>query len=203
MPDLFRGIASEFLAADAMHADYERRFAAADGLDSWKLERRQHFRDPQFASWVAFDRGEWAQALRLLERERPSLAELQQETAARGIDLYRVRVVQEPIVPYLQWELHLLALRAEYGEKIRVIGPEVVERYESDGKLPELLTVGSHTVYEFAYDETGTLSGAHRYEDSEICTRCTDFMTELYAVGEDVASFFARRVATAGLQGKA
>jgi hypothetical protein len=203
MHDLFRGIAGEFLTPDAMHADYASRFAAPGGLDSWKLERRQHFRDPQFASWAAFDRGEWAQALRLLEQERPSLAELQQETAAKGIDLYRVRVVQEPIVPYLQWELHLLALRAEYGEKIRVVGPEAVEPYESGGELPELLTVGTDTVYEFHYDETGTLSGAHRYEDPEFHTRCTDFMKDLYAVGEDVGGFFTRRVAAANPHGKA
>ncbi|MQY22660.1 DUF6879 family protein [Nocardia macrotermitis] len=202
MPDLFRGIAGEYLAADAMHADYERRFAAPDGLDSWKLERRQHFRDPQFASWVAFDRGEWEQALRLMEQERTSLADLERETVARGMDLYRVRVVEEPIAPYLQWELHLLALRAEYGEKIRVIGPEVVVPLESAGALPELLTVGMETVYEFRYDETGTLSGAHRYTDHEIYARCTDFMKALYTVGEDLRSFLARRVAAVDPQGR-
>ncbi|MGF6888776.1 hypothetical protein ABIA39_008089 [Nocardia sp. GAS34] len=196
MHDLFRDIPGEFLATDAMHADYEKRFAAPGGLDSWKLERRQHFRDPQFASWEAFDRGEWAEALRLLEKERPNLAELRSDTITRGIDLYRVRVVEEPIVPYLQWELHLLALRAEYGEKIRIVGPEAIDRYESSGELPELLTVGTETVYEFRYDETGTLIGASRYEDPDIYTRCTDLMREVYAVGEDMSSFFDRRVTT-------
>jgi hypothetical protein len=198
MHDLLRGTPGVFLTAEAMHVDYGERFAAPGSLDSWKLERQQHFRDPQFPSWEAFDRGDWAESLRLLEDERGGLAELQSDTAARGIDLYRVRVVAEPIVPYLQWELHLLVLRARYGENIRVIGPGVVESYESSGELPELLTVGTDTVYEFLYDDTATLVGANRYSDPEIYARCTEFMKGLYVVGEDVRSFFERRVVGMG-----
>jgi len=178
-----------------MRVDYRKRLTTAGGLDSWKLERLQHFRDPQFASWEAFDRGEWRESLRLLEDERAILAEQQSEAISLGIDLYRVRVVAEPIAPYLQWELHLLALRAQYGEKVRVVGPEIVEPFESAGILPEILTVGTDTVYEFLYDETVTLAAACRYIDPEIYARCTEFMKDLYAAGEDIDSFFERRVA--------
>ncbi|WP_216895789.1 DUF6879 family protein [Nocardia alni] len=194
MHDLLAGRPSEFLAADDMHVDYNKRFTAPGGRDSWKLERLQHFRDPQFVSWEAFDRGEWGRSLRLLEDERASLAEQQGEAVAMGVDLYRVRVVAEPIAPYVQWELHLLALRAQYGERIRVIGPEIVAPFESAEIVPELLTVGTDTVYEFRYDETGTLIGANRYIDTEIYDRCMEFMRSLYAEGEDVRAFFQRRV---------
>jgi hypothetical protein len=34
-------------------------------------------------------------------------------------------VVEEPIIPYLQWEL-LLKVRAEYGELIRVIDADAI-----------------------------------------------------------------------------
>lgn len=195
MHDLLRGKPGESLTVDAMRVDYNKRFTTPGGFDSWKLERLQHFRDPQFASWEAFDRGEWTESLRLLEDERASLAEQQSEAIALGIDLYRVRVVAEPIAPYLRWELHLLALRAQYGEKVRVVGPEVVEPFESAGVLPEILTVGTDTVYEFLYDETVTLAAANRYTDPEIYVRCTEFMKDLYTVGEDIESFFERRVA--------
>ncbi len=194
MHDLLISEPSEFLAADVMHVDYNKRFAAPGGRDSWKLERLQHFRDPQFSSWEAFDRGEWVRSLRLLEDERASLVEQQSEAIALGVELYRVRVVAEPITPYVQWELHLLALRAQYGEKIRVIGPENVAPFESDEIVPELLTVGTDTVYEFLYDDTGTLVGANRYIGPEVYDRCVEFMRILYVTGEDVGTFFERRV---------
>lgn len=59
--------------------DYRADFRATDsmitGRDSWKLERRQHFRQPGSASWEAFARGQWAEALRLIEARRESLME--------------------------------------------------------------------------------------------------------------------------------
>lgn len=195
MHELLGGARGEYLTAEAMNEDYRQRFGASEAIDSWKLERRQHFRDPQFRSWEAFDRGDWPEALRLLDDERAELTELQRDTQERGFDLYRVRVVDEPVVPYLQWELHLLALRAEYGEKIRVVESKAVRRHETDCTLPELLTVGADTVYEFVYDDTATLLGANRYVDPVLRLRCTEFMRRLYAHGEEVTGFFHRRVA--------
>jgi hypothetical protein len=195
MLDLLDRASGKPLAQQDYRADYAQRFAASDGYDSWKLERRQHFREQRSPSRDAFAHGDWDEALRLLEDRRPTLEKLCQDSADRGIDLYRVRVVEKPLTPYLQWELHSLRISAESGEKIRVIGPNQVEQFEQDGLLPELLTVGADTVYGVCYDENGVPNGAIRFIDAETAARCNKFMESLYDVGEDLASFFEREVA--------
>jgi hypothetical protein len=178
---------------------YREEFRAAQwampGQDSWKLERRQHFREPGFASWEAFARGDWDTALRLMEDEREYLAEFSAKAAQLGIALYRVRVVEEPIDPYLQWELHLLKLRAECGELIRVLTGNQVSLHEADGPLPEIVTLGSSTLYHILYDDMGELTGAVRVTDPSAVAAAAELARHLYERGEDLAAFFERLVA--------
>jgi len=193
-PDL-ASAQGEGLSLDAYRRDFRERQWTIDGQDSWKLERQQCFREPGFPSWDAFARGEWDESLRLIEGERDYLREFSQEVENHRITLYRVRVVEQPIAPYLQWELHLLRLRAECGEKIRVIGPEHLAELERTEPLPELLTLGDRTTYQICYSEQGILDGAVRYLDEATTARCRALTRDLYDVGEDVASFFVREVA--------
>lgn len=72
------------LDLDSYRRDFRQRQWTIDGQDSWKLERCQHFREPGFASWEAFDRGEWRGALRLIEEERDYLREFSEENDRRG-----------------------------------------------------------------------------------------------------------------------
>jgi hypothetical protein len=195
MLDFLRDAVGERLPLDDYVADYDRRFLAAGSHESWKFEREQNFRQPGTPSWDAFARGNWDDALRLIAQQRDDLCKLADEDATRGVTTLRVRVVEEPIVPYVQWELHSLRLRAECGEKIRVIGPGEIVKLEGDGQLPELLTVGTDTVYEILYDATGVLTGAIRYVDRELTQRCIDFIERLYSTGEDIHSYFERVVA--------
>ncbi|PJJ03936.1 hypothetical protein BX264_4338 [Streptomyces sp. 2333.5] len=185
----------EALPLDAYRGDFRERQWTIDGQDSWKLERQQDFKEPGVASWEAFSRGDWEGALRLAEEERDVIREVSEETERRGVTLYRVRVVEEPLTPYLQWEMHFLRLRAEYGEKIRVVGPEQIEALERERPLPELLTLGDQTVYEILYDEQGILDGGVRYLSPEVTARCRDFMRGLYEAGEELSTYFARKVA--------
>ncbi|GAB3476844.1 DUF6879 family protein [Amycolatopsis cihanbeyliensis] len=195
MPDLIDDSTGERLSVEDYVRDFDQRFADAEGHESWKLERKQHFRQPGNASWDAFSAGEWGKALQLIEGKREQLDELAKEDESRGITLFRVRVVAEPIVPYLQWELHSLRLRSECGERIRVVPPEQVAEFEDEEELPELLTVGDDTVYKILYDEDGVLEGAVRFIDRTTATRCADFIEKIYANGEELAEYFDRRVA--------
>ena len=176
--------------------DYRAEFSEAQwsigGQESWKLERRQHFREPGFESWEAFARGDWDQALRLIEEEREFLLEFAARASDLGIDLYRLRVVEQPIDPYLQWELHLLKLRAECGEFIRVATADLVEDLEADGELPELVTLGPSRLYHVLYDDSGALTGAVRVTDQHVVTHAIDLTRCLYGEGEDLATFFER-----------
>src|SRR2546421_2872406 len=132
MRDLLGASPGERLGLAAYREDFRSRDFAVDGCDSWKLERRQHFREPGDPSWNAFVKGEWEEALRLIEAQRPALLDLSRLAARHRCRLLRVRVVEQPLTPYLQWELHLLRVRAECGEQVRVIGPEHISAYERD-----------------------------------------------------------------------
>jgi hypothetical protein len=194
-PDLFDEASGEFLALADYRNDFAAREAAGRGEASWKLERRQVFREPGNASWEAFARGDWSEALRLSERRRGSLAEYQATVDAQQNTIYRVRVVEEPIAPYLQWELNLLRIRAEIGEKIRVIGPESISTHERSAPLPELITLGSHTLYKILYTEEGVLHGGIRITDADSVAKVTALAEALYQEGEEIETFFERSVA--------
>ncbi|MDH6141292.1 hypothetical protein P3T35_003309 [Kitasatospora sp. GP30] len=186
----------ERLALDVYRADFRKRDFAVDGWDSWKLERRQHFVEPGDASWRAYSEGDWARALELIEARRGELLQLSQLAADHDCRLLRVRVVEFPVTLYLIWELHLLRVRAECGELIRIVGPEQISQYEQGGQqLPELITLGPDTVYDISYDATGLGDGATRYTDAATRERVARFIAHLYDQGEDIESFMAREVA--------
>jgi hypothetical protein len=197
MPDPLAGwdAAGTRLSIPDYLADFQATESTIFGQDSWKLERRQQFREPGFASWEAFSRGQWTEALRLIEARRESLTEFAAKAAENGMDLYRLRVVAEPIIPYLQWELHSLKVRAECGELIRVLPTAAVRGLEDDGELPEVLTLGSSTAYHILYDSTGELTGAVKVTDPQAVERATSLTRRLYDEGEDIAAFFERVVA--------
>jgi Family of unknown function (DUF6879) len=195
MRDLLGASPGERLGLDAYREDFRRRDFAVAGCDSWKLERRQHFREPGDPSWNAFARGDWEEALRLIEAQRPALLDLSRLAARHRCRLLRVRVVEQPLAPYLQWELHLLRVRAQCGELIRVIGSEHIAAYEHDALVPELVTLGDDTVYEVLYDAQGGLEGAVRYLDPGVRDRTATRIEELYMLGEDIGTFFGREVA--------
>ncbi|MFC9219555.1 DUF6879 family protein [Streptomyces hygroscopicus] len=189
------GAPGERLSRDSYRADFQQRMQAIDGRDSWKLERRQHFQEPGTESWKAFSRGDWAGALELIEKRRDELLAFMGEAAKRDFSLYRVRVVAEPITPYLQWELHMLRLRAECGERIRVVGPELIRELEEDGPLPELVSLGGRTLYRVIYDSRGISDGAVRFADPDVLKPWEEFIKGLYGEGEEMSSYFEREVA--------
>lgn len=195
MRDLLGASPGEWLGLEAYREDFRGRDFAVDGCDSWKLERRQHFREPGDASWEAFVRGDWQEALRLVEARRAGLLDVSRLAARHRCRLLRVRVVEMPLTPYLQWELCLLRVRAECGELIRVIRPERLAAFEREGPVPELVTLNDDTVYEILYDAEGVLEGAVRYLDAGTRDRVAARVEQLYELGEDIGAFFSRDVA--------
>jgi hypothetical protein len=159
-----------------------------------KLERIQHFREPDDASWRAFAAGDWDESLRLSEQNRPEVVAEFAEDARLGYRSYRVRVVDLPIDPYLQWEMDRFRIRVECGESIRIVGPTAVADYETTGIVPELIFMGSLAMYEVRYDKTGELVGGKRFTDPELIVNCRAEVQALYASGEDFWSFYEREI---------
>jgi hypothetical protein len=159
-----------------------------------KLERLQHFREPYDASWRLFAAGRWEESLAQSERERSLVVAEFAEDARLGYVSHRVRVVELPITPYLQWEMHQFKIRVECGENLRIVGPEAVARWEAVGIVPELIFMGSLAMYEVLYDETGVLAGGRKFIDPELIASCRAEVQALHARGEDFWTFFEREV---------
>lgn len=159
-----------------------------------KLERIQHFRQPEDASWRAFAAGRWEESLELSDLNRSEVVAEFAEDARLGYSSYRVRVVEFPIDPYLRWEMERFRIRVECGENIRIVGPDRVARYEADGIVPELIFMGSLAMYEVLYDETGVLAGGRKFTDPELIAGCRAEVQALYAEGEDFRTFFEREI---------
>lgn len=184
------------MALDAYYADFEKHFWHSADAGFWKLERQQVFREPGYDSWEAFARGEWEESLRLLEAGRADMVEYHRKVERHGFAARRIRVVEEPLTHYMQWELHALRVREQCGGPIHVIGADQVARYENDGPLPEVYTLGHQVMYQAVYDERGVLESARKFVDADLIRRCQKFIEDLYEAGEPLADWFDEHVAT-------
>lgn len=193
MPRPLGDVTGERLELPEYYADFQERFART--REFWKLERGQSFAEPGDASWEAFNRGDWDEAMRLLEARRQDLKRYHQENAARGTVTRRIRIVSMPVTPYLQWELQLLRIRDETGGPIRILQDTAVADLEDDGTLPDIYTMDSDVMYQAIYDEHGVLDHAQRYTDAALVGHCRAFIAGLYARGEPVSAFFRRMIA--------
>jgi hypothetical protein len=178
------------------HARYRRDFwefhNKIRNRSSWKFERRQHFEQPGNPSWDAFHQGRWEEALRLLEAKREKFAREVGEDEANGHQFHRVRIVEEPLTPYLQWELHSLRIQAEVGNHIRVVPREVIRLLEQFTPLPEVVILGSGVLYEVNYTESGVPEGCVRFTEAGVITSWEQFVSELYKQGEDMTVYAER-----------
>lgn len=195
MSNLFDDSISNLLNLDDYRADLWKKRA---GQESWKLERQQYFSDPTDAPWVAFAEGRWEDSLLLMEDNRPLFDNYCRKATESNTTLYRVRIVEWPIQPYVQWEFHYLRLATNAGEKIRVVNQQRVKQFENDGPLPDILTAGTDTVYRVLYTREGVPDAARRIVDAGVAERCIDLIKELYADGEDMDEFFEREIAHLG-----
>lgn len=193
MLDRVRAATGEVLPVQAYLEDSDRYWARIDRFD--KLERIQHFRQPENASWRAFDAGDWEKSRELTELNRRNVEAEFAEDARLGYKSYRVRVVQFPIDPYLQWEFYRYKVRVECGEDIRIVRSDALSRFEIDGTVPELIFMGSLAMYEVRYDQNGVLAGGRKFTDPELIAGCRAEVQTLHDRGEDFQTFFDREIA--------
>lgn len=185
------------LTLDGYDGDFDRYDDAVRDHDCWKLERAQTFAEDGDPSYEAFLRGEWSTALRLHEEAAPQLRESAEARRQRGSVFHRVRVVEEPLTPYTQWELHSLRVQAANGRPVRVVAADTVRHLEppDEGPLPELVILGGAVLYHVSYTDEGALDGAVRYTAPETVRQWERLIIDLYARGEDVVSYVERHVA--------
>lgn len=162
----------------------------------WKLERRQTFREPGTPSWEAFAAGDWDHALELNECERDTVRAKVAEDESLGVESCRLRVVEHPVTPYLQWEMQYFRLLAEAGEDLRVIHASRLRHLETARPLPEIVILGDRVLFEVLYDAEGTAYGARRIDDPQVIAEAGREVASLYANAEPLPDYFAREIAS-------
>ncbi|MFJ9431802.1 DUF6879 family protein [Streptomyces sp. NPDC101490] len=193
MFDSFPHGTSDRLDRPTYHADFRRNYQ--DGIRHLnKLERGQDFKERGFASWEAFAAGEWDRALSLVEEKRPVYAEQFREAGRRGIQERRLRVVEFPVTPYVQWELFVLRLRVELGDAIRVLDAREIADVEKDRPVPEVVILGDLAMYEVLYDDDGNAMGSRRFTDRALIRETSRDFDTLYERGEEFPTFFDREI---------
>jgi hypothetical protein len=153
------------------------------------------FEEANDPSWHAFSSGKWHEALWLDELERENVAELFDGFRKQGVIARRVRVVEFPITPYIQWELYGLRMWVESGERIRIITSDALRPYEISGLVPEVTILGPPVMYEILYDANSALCGGRKIDDPEVIEACRDDIEALYSNGEEFSTFFEREIA--------
>src|SRR5436189_4519893 len=104
-------LTGQTLTLQAYLVDFQQHFWKTDESGCWKIERQQEFAEPGDDSWEAFTNGDWGKSLKLMNAKRREITQYHKRILKHGFRVHRVRVVQEPISPYLIWELHALHVR--------------------------------------------------------------------------------------------
>jgi hypothetical protein len=122
-------------------------------------------------SQEAYNRGDESKVRELLKQEAEADAPLYEEVKRRGITYARIRLVQKPLTPYLEYELMSYQIRAAMGEHI-----EVVARSDATLRLPnedyfDFLLFDQHTALIHDYGELGDQTGGWLSEDGGVIAR--------------------------------
>lgn len=190
-----RTVSGDRLTLSEYADDFNERFWRPRNTGAWKFERAQTFRQPESASWRAFNDGDWDLSLRLLEERRPKLKDYFDRISAHGFFVRRVRVVEKPLSSYLVWELNSLLIRQQCGASVSVVDAGSLEPQERDGVLPEIFVIGPDTVYQVLYDADGVAEGAIRCVDRATARRWANFIDAQHQSGDELDVFFDREVA--------
>jgi hypothetical protein len=183
----------ETLERPAYHEEFYRHLKEVRSLD--KLERGQHFKERGVPSWEAFAAGDWERALTLIGERRERYAKQIDDANRRGAAQRRLRVVEFPVTPYVQWEMHVLRVAVEVGDDIRVLDARKIEDIERKHPVPEVVILGDAVMYGVLYDDDGNAAGARRYLDPALIRETSEGFETLYARGEDFLDFFDREIA--------
>lgn len=176
------------------HEEYYRTFKSGIGHLN-KLERGQHFKERGFASWEAFAAGQWDKALSLIAERRDAYVQQVEEADRLGVLQRRLRVVEFPVTPYVQWELHVLRLRVEVGDRIRLLDARTITDIEKHRPVPEVVILGDVAMFEVQYDDDGNAAGANHYTEPELIAETSAGFDALYGQSEEYVGFFDREVA--------
>lgn len=195
MLERLRKVPGETLDRASYHEQMREETERVTGV-VWKLERSQFFHESDDdPAWQTYLAGDWDRSIEIFEAERPDVRAEAQKYTRQGSELRRLRVVEHPISPYLQWEMHSFHVLVQCGMPIRVIDANLVRDREQAEPLPEVIVVGSQVLFEVRYDDTWAARGARRIDDPDVIAQVGGELAALWRQGEPLVDYFAREIA--------
>ncbi|MEV6349841.1 DUF6879 family protein [Actinoplanes sp. NPDC051851] len=144
-------------------------------------------------SQAAYDRGDLDTAGDLLRAEAEADRPLYQDVRTRGIEYARVRLLQEPLTPYLKYELLSYRIRVDLGENIEVV------RCNDAAHLPDerhfdflLFDQTTALIHDYGTAEVGQQTGGWLTRDSEVITRLEQTVADLRQQAVPLHQYLAR-----------
>jgi hypothetical protein len=146
-----------------------------------KLECWQAYREAETSeSQAAYELGDTEAARELLRREAEADRSLYEDVDQRHLEYARVRLVQEPPTPYLEYELLSYHIRAEMGEKIEVV------RWDPTLPLPDerhfdFLLFDRHTalIHDYGTGDVGRQTGGWLTNEADVIAKLEETISVL------------------------
>jgi hypothetical protein len=150
-----------------------------------KVERRQDYNQAGDESFEAFRSGDHAAAARLLREILLGQREMYARARARGVELVRLRLVEEPLSDYLRYyEIPSYSVSEELGERIVFAHPDPTE-----DELPDCIVFDSTVMFVNAYDGLGRLVGAIEVRSKDEIARHVALAERLLSSAEPRADY--------------
>ena len=154
-----------------------------------KIERRQSYNQEGDESYEAFRRGDHEKAQHLLRGIIEKQREMYSAACNRGVDLVRLRLVQEPLSDYLRlYEIPSYFVSQELGERIFIRSVDV-----SDDTLPDCIIFDANVMFVNAYDGLARLVGAIEVSSADEIDSHSRLAERLIAEAQPLGQFVQAR----------
>jgi hypothetical protein len=157
----------------------------------FKLERLQSYVESDDESWREFQSGNIQRSLKLMPTLRAAEARYDIEFFRRGLQFLRMRAVELPLSPYLNWEFQSYIISAQYGETILVADVTNSDRNGALWNATDFLLFDSFAVLVHDYDSDGCLHGGWVCQDQASVKHYADLASQYTSVSVPLAVFMA------------
>jgi hypothetical protein len=157
----------------------------------FKLERLQYYIETGNESWQEFEGGNVRRSLELMRNIRATEAQFDIDFFRRGLQFLRVRAIELPLSPYVEWELQSHIISAQYGETILVADLTNAQRNRILWNSRDFLLFDSNAALVHDYAPDGALRGGWISQDQDFLRRCTDLAAAFLSSSVPLAVFMA------------
>ncbi len=145
-------------------------------LECWQAYQESDTNESQ----AVYNRGDTETTQHLLRREADADRPLYVDVQRRGIKYARVRLVQEPLTAYLDYELLSYRIRADLGERIEVVVCEAGQRLPDEQHF-DFLLFDRHTalIHDYGTAEVGCQTGGWVTHQPDVIASLETIVTAL------------------------